>query len=276
MVLAAVFIAPHGAIVLDANSSHSDGRFELNIAMKKIANSIKEVNPDVILATSPHGISLNYDYGIYFNESARGTAEWDGLYTEYKVDVKIDLQFADELVKYLKDNHCNVSKITAYSPKESIPLRWGEAVPLWFLKDLSCISYIFLSQPQRRIFFEEDFISDTRIFGKHIGKFIRSHEKKIVVLISADLAHTHLKDGPYGWYKEAELFDEMIESWIQEYENYELWQKINSSQSKALCCGLTGFILLQGILSDIKAKSSILVRKVPTYYGMMVASFFPE
>ena len=34
-------------------------------------------------------------------------------------------------------------------------------------------------------------------------------QKRIVVLISADLAHTHDKDGPYGYSSAAEPFDQV-------------------------------------------------------------------
>ena len=38
-------------------------------------------------------------------------------------------------------------------------------------------------------------------------------EEKVAIVISSDLAHTHSKDGPYGFSEKAQLFDDAIEKW---------------------------------------------------------------
>lgn len=272
MVLLAAFIVPHGALILDALPSHTDGRYELNQAMIQVADKISQLNPDVILVTSPHGISLSDDFGIYFNESAHGTAEWEGEYQDYQIDVKIDIDIAEELYSYLKAKHQPVSKITAFSHGVPIPMRWGESVPLWFLKNLPNTKYVFLSQPQTRYDPTNSFMSETKELGKNIFEFVNTHNKRVVVLISADLAHTHQKEGPYGFFEKAELVDKLLENWMctpntkKPFDSRELIKK-------ALCCGYTGFLLLQGILGDTELEVEFLSRQSPTYYGMMVVSF---
>ena len=37
----------------------------------------------------------------------------------------------------------------------------------------------------------------------------RSMEERVVIVISADLAHTHLASGPYGYSNESEPFDQV-------------------------------------------------------------------
>ena len=275
MVLSAAFIVPHGALILDASPSHTDGRYELNQAMIQVANEIAGLNPDVILVTSPHGISLSNDFGIYFNDSAHGTAEWEGEYQNYQIDVKIDLDFAEELFNRLNSNQLPVSRITAYSRGVSIPLRWGESVPLWFLRNLAN-KFVFLSQPQKRYDPSQNFVTEATEFGKQIGYFIEEHEKRVVVLISADLAHTHQKEGPYGFYENAEMVDQLLEDWMLSPDSSSIPPDSFDYVKKALCCGYTGFMLLQGILANKGYNARILTRKTPTYYGMMVASFYPK
>lgn len=276
MVLSAAFIVPHGALILDALPSHTDGRYELNQALIQVSHQIAKLNPDLIFVTSPHGISLSNDFGIYFNDTAYGTAEWEGEYKHYQIDVKIDLDFAEELFNHLNSNQLPVSRITAYSRGVSIPLRWGESVPLWFFRDLSETKYIFLSQPQKRYDPSQNFVTETTEFGKQIGNFIEAHEKRVVVLISADLAHTHLKEGPYGFYENAEMVDQLLEDWVKSPNSYTAVSDSFENVKKALCCGFTGFLMLQGILHGTGCESKVLARHAPTYYGMMVASFFPE
>ncbi|TFG16461.1 MAG: hypothetical protein EU530_11805 [Promethearchaeota archaeon] len=273
MVLTAAFIVPHGALILDALQSHRDGRYELNQAMIQVGNQIAELRPEIIMITSPHGISLSDNFGIYFNESAHGTAEWEGEYQDYQIDVKIDIDFAGELFTNLEAKKQPVSKITAFSRGVPIPMRWGESVPLWFLKNIPDMKYVFLSQPQKRYDPSASFMFETKELGKNIFEFINTHNKRIVVLVSADLAHTHQKKGPYGFYEYAEVVDKLLEEWMtapnsskQAVDSYDLIKK-------ALCCGYTGFLLLQGILGDKDLEVEVLSRRTPTYYGMMVMSF---
>jgi aromatic ring-opening dioxygenase LigB subunit len=276
MVLSAAFIVPHGALILDALPSHTDGRYELQQAMVSIANQITSIKPDIILVTSPHGISLSDNFGIYFNESAHGTAEWDNNYQEFQVEVKIDLEFTEELFTHLKNNHQPISKISAFSRSVSIPMRWGESVPLWFLKDLQSTKYVFLSQPQKRFDPTDDFKSETKELGINLLKFLDSHIKRVVVLISADLSHTHQKEGPYGFTENAERVDQLFEDTIKSGDLSQITTESYENMKKALCCGFTGFQLLHGLLSNSNLTGQILSRKTPTYYGMMVASFLPK
>ncbi len=277
MVLSAAFIVPHGALILDALPSHKDGRYELHQAMIQVANNIAILNPDVILVTSPHGISLSNNFGIYINKSAQGTAEWEGEYQKYQIQVDIDLEFTEELHTYLQSNKQPISKITAYSQGVSIPLRWGESVPLWFLRNLPKSKYTFLSQPMNRYNPTSEFQDCAKVLGENIGNFINSHNKRVIVLISADLSHTHQKEGPYGYYKEAEKVDKLFEKWIGLNQTVLFTEDNLDILKKALCCGYSGFLMLQGILStDSNFKGQLLVRSTPTYYGMMVASFLSE
>lgn len=273
MVLLAAFIVPHGALILDASPSHTDGRYELHQAMVSVANQITNLKPDVILVTSPHGISLSDDYGIYFNESAHGSAEWEGEYKNYQIDVNIDLDFAGELYTYLEAKNQPVSKIIAFSRGVPIPMRWGESVPLWYLKNLLDTKYVFMSQPQKRYDPSNTFMTETKELGENMSEFLNSHNKRVIVLISADLAHTHQLEGPYGFYENAEMVDKLLEDWMHSpnlsKENSDSYDLIK----KALCCGYTGFLLLQGILGETELEVEVLTRQVPTYYGMMVVSF---
>lgn len=45
--------------------------------------------------------------------------------------------------------------------------------------------------------------------GDDLYKYLENLKQKVVVIISADLAHTHLKSGPYGYSDAAEPFDKV-------------------------------------------------------------------
>ena len=96
------------------------------------------------------------------------------------------------------------------------------------------------------------------------------------MLISADLAHTHDQNGPYGFYKDAERVDQLFEDWMVSLEKFPVSSENVESIKNSLCCGYTGFRLLYGILATTNSTSRILSRRTPTYYGMMVAYFYPK
>ena len=47
------------------------------------------------------------------------------------------------------------------------------------------------------------------VSGADLYDFLEGLSERVVVIISADLAHTHLKDGPYGYSNASEPFDQV-------------------------------------------------------------------
>jgi aromatic ring-opening dioxygenase LigB subunit len=269
------FILPHGAMVLDEKKAKKHQALELHNAMKQIAQEIKDLKPDIIFLTSPHGISHSNDFGIYLNQAASCSAEWDGDFGNYSCEIPIDKKLSEELLEYLLDKETAVSGIVAYAPSFNIPLRWGEAVPLWFLKDIPA-SFVIMSQPTKRYDMVKELIPETLTLGNDLRLFFEDIEKRIVIIISADLAHTHQKKGPYGFDESAAIFDNLIGEWANTLNDKILLKQVISKLERAKVCGYIGFILLQGMLGKLEFTPKLVVNKAPTYYGMMVAQFKRE
>ena len=108
------------------------------------------------------------------------------------------------------------------------PLRWGEVIPLHFLSPFLPASThtVIVSQPNRRykesiemipelrnlgIIANKNLCACTVLFftGGEIFSIFRTMEEKVAIVISADLAHTHLASGPYGYSNESEPFDQV-------------------------------------------------------------------
>jgi aromatic ring-opening dioxygenase LigB subunit len=71
MPLVGCFIMPHGTLVLDP-SKPTFSR-ELNEAMVRAAQELVAMKPDVVLLSTPHGIALDLDFGLYMNAHAQGS-----------------------------------------------------------------------------------------------------------------------------------------------------------------------------------------------------------
>ncbi|MFW9855388.1 MAG: hypothetical protein ACFFFG_10005 [Candidatus Thorarchaeota archaeon] len=275
MVIKSAFILPHGSMILNPSKEGIPGQIgPLHNAMRLVGDTIAKKKPDLIFLSTPHGIALDNDYGLYKNQSARGTAEWDEEYGEYEVLVPLDQDITEQCYQWLKKHAIPVSKITCFAQTVSIPLRWGEAVPIWFLKNTNT-KYLIMSQPTRRYEQAKSMIPELRQMGHLLAEFFQKMQKSITVIISGDLAHTHMQEGPYGYSETAEVFDALIQKWItSEGKNQTLLlEKAAEVLEEAMACGFTGFVLLQGILEKITLKSKLLASGHPTYYGMAVATY---
>ncbi|MFX0091156.1 MAG: hypothetical protein ACFFBD_05275 [Candidatus Hodarchaeota archaeon] len=275
MSLKGVFILPHGSMILDPSKEDIPVQAKnLHSAMQNAAHTIKELHPDLIFLTTPHGIALSHDFGIYMNKGASGSAEWNGEYSNFKVKIEIEQTLVSQLYDYLRKKDVAITGITSYGAMMEIPLRWGEVVPLWFLKDLpSQPKYLIMSQPTRRNKHAIKMIPELLELGNHLKSFFESLDKKVVVIVSADLAHTHSVDGPYKHSKTAEPFDQLIEHWASTLNTDPLLKKTKDLLYRALCCGYIGLVILHGMLENTNLRPEVLIRASPTYYGMMVAKF---
>ncbi|MFX0096695.1 MAG: hypothetical protein ACFE7E_02935 [Candidatus Hodarchaeota archaeon] len=275
MPLVGAFILPHGSIILDPEKKNIPKEtIRLHEAMIKISNTVAGLEPNLIFLTTPHGIALTHDFGIYLNEGGSGSAEWDNEYMDYKVHVKFDQKQASKMLEYLSEGEGSVSGISAYASGVDAPLRWGEAVPMWFLRGLpKRAKYVVMSQPIRRYYEAEKMTYESLTLGRNLRSFFEPLEEKVIVIISADLGHTHSPDGPYGFSETAKAFDNMIEKWASTLDQELLLRDASRMLKKALCCGYLGFVILQGMLEGTDFRPNILIRSSPTYYGMMVVEY---
>lgn len=102
MVLIGSFFVPHGSLILDTSEELiSDSAMQIHIEMVKISQKIRELNPELCFLITPHGISLSNDYGLYANQMAEGTAEWENEYHNFKAEINLDQDETRKLFKFL-------------------------------------------------------------------------------------------------------------------------------------------------------------------------------
>ncbi len=134
--LIGVAYLPHGTMLLDPNREDlPDGVQSLYSTCMKISEKIAELNPDLVLLLTPHGINLHQAINIYQpgvpNSEASGNAEWNNQWIDYSVNVSLDGETCQDLYLYLKQRLPQVQRMLSFAGL-SAPLRWGEVVPLYF------------------------------------------------------------------------------------------------------------------------------------------------
>ena len=281
-----------GGIALDPryfNTTNATAKAQawlVHAAAEQVGRQIEDLNPDTIVLSTPHGIAAPEDFIFYFSPKGSGFADTDNCACPpccYNLSVAMDTNGTKTLFSTLKAEKENVSYLSAFGPPGNedtpFPLRWGEIVPLYFTKNiLSRSKVIVLSQPSRRYTDSVEMIPELRHLGKNLFRILHSQSKRIVVIISADLAHTHLKSGPYGFSTAAEPFDKACGAWAASQDSGKLIVEAASYVDKALSCGFTGLVMLDGMLkaSSVGWESRLLVNFHPSYYGMMLACFVPR
>jgi len=285
MVLLASFVLPHGSIILEpSRDSLPDSCATLHAALKKVGQAVEDMKPELIVLVTPHGLALSESFALYSNESVKGTAEWEGLYSEFGVEAQIDTTATAHLHSHLKQRHIRVDTITSFATSLATPLRWGEAVPLWFLRaSLKASKVVILSVPSKRHDHAVSMIPELLSLGKALGEFLHEQQQRCVLVVSGDLAHTHAhtirnQPTPYTPSDTAAAFDKAIQLWAEFLDARILTEDAASLLGTARSCGFTGFVALQGVVDYLRSQGekimgSILAREAPTYYGMMVAVF---
>ncbi|RMG37045.1 MAG: hypothetical protein D6732_07490, partial [Methanobacteriota archaeon] len=87
-------VLPHGALVLKPEDDMSR---KLRQAMETVAQEVATLNPDLILLSTPHGLMLQQHFALYHSQKGKGTAEWQGEYQEFKLEVEMAIDTTKEL-----------------------------------------------------------------------------------------------------------------------------------------------------------------------------------
>lgn len=195
-------ILPHGAMIFDGDpNSDSAACRERNSTMppdlikdcyalysscERAADLVAEMNAEVVLLVTPHGISLcSGALAVYMTNAACGNALWNDTWQDIEVSVPLDAHLSGQLLDFVQKQGLKADGIIPFSRMEA-PLRWGEVVPLWFVNrkiDSDKVKYIVLSVGRQRESFE--------VIGKALHDFASTLHQRLVVVISGDLAHTH-------------------------------------------------------------------------------------
>ncbi len=119
------FILPHGGIALNPSRFDTISKWAKQWAWKihksavEVGQYIRNLEPDVILLSTPHGVADLKQFMFYMNARGNGTAETDNCKCPpccYDVDVKMDANLTKTLVGNLSQHGYNVSGLSFFGP----------------------------------------------------------------------------------------------------------------------------------------------------------------
>ena len=136
-----------------------------------------------------------------------------------------------------------------------MPIDWGTEVPLAYMR----APRVVVVSPARDLPLE-----DHVRLGAAIARLPGRH----ALVASADHAHAHDPDGPYGFDAAAAVYDERVQAILRSDRLDFLPLAADVDAAKA--DSLWQLLVLQGALGE-DARAELLAYAAPTYYGMAVA-----
>ena len=240
--------------------------------MRILAAAMKSANPQTIVIASPHNLRLRRHIGVVTAENSSGRVV-EGR-REIKMRAKCDSELAEKLA--LGGEEAGLPVVAANygvleGPLSDIAMDWGTMIPLWFfLKGNRLKSRVVIVTPSREIPLEQNVE-----FGRVIGNLAQEEKKRIAFVASADQAHRHLKSGPYGFDPRAEQYDKRVVDAIRRGALEEIKGYDPAFVDGARPDSLWQMAMLVGVLSTTPMKGELVSYQVPTYYGMLCASYLP-
>jgi len=254
-------ITPHPPIIIPGVGSRDDlNKAQATITgMTKLASLWAKAKPETTIVISPHAPLENNYFAINDNPKIKtNLAEFGAI----KLDS--DLAADTEFINHLKNNPDLKNLLAIYQNKL---LDHGTSVPLYyFLQKNNNFRIISLS-------FSLLSLSRHLTYGKILGDEISKSKKRFAVIASGDLSHALSPQAPAGFSPQGKIFDEYL---IRSIKNNNLSDLANTDErlmTAAAECGLRSFVILAGILKNLKYKSNIISYEAPWGVGYLVVNF---
>jgi aromatic ring-opening dioxygenase LigB subunit len=266
-------IVPHGSdLIPDLAVRKTEHLFEkTRESVRKIAREIREARPDTIIIASPHNLRLQNNIAIVTAENSTGQLKGPGG-RKVSLSLKCDREFAQDLLQESTRKHLPVVGAnygTAEGPASDMSMDWGTLVPMWFVaKEERVKARTVIVTPSREIPLAQNIA-----FGTVIGEMVGKSEKRVVFIASADQAHAHKRSGPYGFHRSAARYDEFVSQAIRKNRIGSISRLTKRFVEDAKPDSLWQMAMLAGVTQVVKMQGKLLSYAVPSYYGMICASF---
>ncbi len=256
------FVVPHGDEVLVPDNKELK---ELQEGMIKAGKKIKDEKIEEYILISPHNIRIDTHIGVILTQYASGSWHYKNL--RFRRRYKCDRELAEKIYKEAKSKNIPVVGINfgaLEGEMSNIPLDWGSLIPLYFLPK----NPIVLLTPARKIRREE-----LVKFGEILGKIMDDSDKKIALIVSADHAHTHSREGPYGYSPKAREYDEEVIKYLKKGNLAPLLSMSDEFLEEVKPDSYWQLLILHGVMNKIKMKNEFMRYGIADYFGMAVAFF---
>ena len=248
-----IYLIPHGDELIDIPNEQSK---EMKAA---IMEETSRDSADIRIIFTPHGLSLEKNFSVAFNKKLFGTYITDGGKTlEMNLDNNLDL------ARLILETSQNVLSKAFFSGGEQneFPIDFGSMIPLTFFNKKPTLIIGQTRSWDLQKFYE---------FGRNIHRVLSSGDRKYSIIFSADQAHTHNPEGPYGFSDEAKIYDRTVKEAIITGRFDSIYGMKRDFVESAKPDSFWIMVVLGGFLSASGMKLSFKYYYVEKYFGMLFA-----
>jgi len=275
MTLSYACIAPHGSDVIPelANKRTLRSFEETRKGILAVAREVKRARPDTIIIASPHNLRVHQHIAIVTAENSSGTLRgWNAPEKRASLKVKCSPALAKELLAEGTRRRLPVVGVnygTFEGSNSDMAMDWGTFVPLWFFMHENRIRpKVVIVTPSREIPLDQNIA-----FGRTIADVVEKKRERVVFVASADQAHAHKKNGPYGFSKAAAAYDKFMVNAIERDDIDSIKRLSSKFVEAAKPDSLWQMAILAGVSERIPLTPRLYSYQVPTYFGMICAGF---
>ncbi len=265
-------IAPHGDLAIpEACPPDAAGLAAATQAgMAELARRFEATDPEVVVVLTPHGVHVDGHVAVVIAGRTAGALDEA---PSVALDVPVDRELARSIVREVSAAGvpCLGVSFGGNDPAEAaMPLDWGSLIPLWFLGGRrSPPTPVVLVAPARDLPVEAHVAA-----GAAIARAVEASDRRAALVASADQAHTHRADGPYGFDPAARVLDERVLAIVRDGPLGALRDLDPGLVEAAKPDSWWQMLMLLGAIGEAWTPQ-LLAYEVPTYYGMLCAAFVP-
>ena len=230
-------IAPHGEL---------EDAPELRAAMEELGRRFDAAAPETAVVVTPHNVHVEGHLAVV-------TAGRVG-------ESAADRELAHALLAALRDDGIPALGVSygGNDPAEAeMPMDWGTELPLRFMRG----ERIAVVCPARDVRLEEHVRAGAAL-ARATG------DRRVALIASADHAHTHAADGPYGFDGAAAVYDDLLREILGSGRLD--FEPLGLVVDAAKADSLWQLLVLQGAVGEDVAVD-VLAYAAPTYFGMLCA-----
>jgi aromatic ring-opening dioxygenase LigB subunit len=274
--LSSILMLPHGAeIVPGSHDPYNDAFAPPHTALERAAQQTAADKPDLFILVTPHGYTLPDDYVVYLHSRYQGLLYRLGesnIFGAIQTQAiwPADAGAAERLLAKMRAVGVPTQGLIQGGADYPLTLAWAESVPMHYLMRTVAAKTVIVSLPRQRLQGLMEMQQDLAALGAILLDLAAAHPGPVCVVISADLAHTHNAQGPYGYHPAAARFDAVVQEWVTTSTRDRL-EALLALQPDAKACGMAGMCVAQTMIDQTQMPGQLLAYAVPTYFGMAAA-----
>lgn len=110
-------------------------------------------------------------------------------------------------------------------------------------------------------------------FGRSLRAAVSDSGRRVAFVASADMAHRHASDGPYGFDPAAAECDRRVMREVRTGAFQELLTYDTEWLGRAFTDAIEPLLILHGLTEADRLRGEVISYEVPTYFGLLCAAF---